>query len=176
MLVEALSVACSMAQVGQSQSALHSWVDALDGALRKLGSGSEGRQLADVLCAAWQRIQHRPAFSTGQQGAPSWWAGLVPWLPRGSQANREAGQATEELLLRAREAAAHIERSWEATGQAAQQRLESAQAAATRSCACLACSNLAIEGGPAAGEGKGSLRCSSCKVAWYCSTVCSHAD
>jgi hypothetical protein len=66
--------------------------------------------------------------------------------------------------------------SWEATGQAAQQRLESAQAAATRSCAYLAYANLANEGGPAAGEGKGSLRCSSCTMAWYCSTACSHAD
>ncbi|KAL4859676.1 hypothetical protein ACK3TF_000754 [Chlorella vulgaris] len=54
--------------------------------------------------------------------------------------------------------------------------LELAQAAATRSCAYLRCANLAGEGGPAAGQGAGSQRCSKCKVAWYCGTACSHAD
>ncbi|KAI3433913.1 hypothetical protein D9Q98_003715 [Chlorella vulgaris] len=54
--------------------------------------------------------------------------------------------------------------------------LELAQAAATRSCAYLRCANLASEGGPAAGQGAGSQRCSKCKVAWYCGTACSHAD
>jgi hypothetical protein len=54
--------------------------------------------------------------------------------------------------------------------------LELAQAAATRSCAYLRCANLAGEGGPAAGPGTGSQRCSKCKVAWYCGTACSHAD
>ena len=34
-----------------------------------------------------------------------------------------------------------------------------AQAAATRSCAYLRCANLGSEGGPAAGEGAGSMRC-----------------
>ena len=34
-----------------------------------------------------------------------------------------------------------------------------AQAAATRSCAYLCCANLGGEGGPAAGEGVGSMRC-----------------
>jgi hypothetical protein len=54
--------------------------------------------------------------------------------------------------------------------------VELAQAAATRSCAYLRCANLASEGGPAAGPGTGSQRCSKCKVAWYCGTACSHAD
>jgi hypothetical protein len=54
--------------------------------------------------------------------------------------------------------------------------LELAQAAATRSCAYLRCANLAGEGGPAAGQGTSSLRCSKCKVAWYCGTACSHGD
>ncbi|KAL4859692.1 hypothetical protein ACK3TF_000769 [Chlorella vulgaris] len=54
--------------------------------------------------------------------------------------------------------------------------LELAKAAATRSCAYLRCANLAGEGGPAAGQGAGSQRCSKCKVAWYCGTACSHAD
>ncbi|KAI3433866.1 hypothetical protein D9Q98_003669 [Chlorella vulgaris] len=54
--------------------------------------------------------------------------------------------------------------------------LELAQAAVTRSCAYLRCANLAGEGGPAAGQGTSSLRCSKCKVAWYCGTACSHGD
>ena len=37
--------------------------------------------------------------------------------------------------------------------------LELAQAAARRSCAYLRCANLGGEGGPAAGEGAGSMRC-----------------
>ncbi|PRW21076.1 transcriptional regulator [Chlorella sorokiniana] len=39
--------------------------------------------------------------------------------------------------------------------------VELAQAAAARSCAYLGCSNLELEGGPAAGEGAGAKRCSA---------------
>ena len=45
--------------------------------------------------------------------------------------------------------------------------LQQAQAAAQRSCAYLRCANAALQGGPAAGQGEGTLRCSSCRVAWY---------
>ena len=41
----------------------------------------------------------------------------------------------------------------------AERQLALAQAAATRSCAYLRCANLGGEGGPAAGEGAGSMRC-----------------
>ena len=41
----------------------------------------------------------------------------------------------------------------------AEAQLALAQAAATRSCAYLCCANLGGEGGPAAGEGAGSMRC-----------------
>ncbi|PRW59997.1 Zinc finger MYND domain-containing 19 Q7TSV3 [Chlorella sorokiniana] len=54
--------------------------------------------------------------------------------------------------------------------------LELAQAAAARSCAYLRCANLGGEGGPAAGQGVGSQRCSACRAVWYCGTACSHAD
>ena len=43
--------------------------------------------------------------------------------------------------------------------QHAEAQLVLAQAAATRSCAYLRCANLGGEGGPAAGEGAGSMRC-----------------
>ncbi|PRW20905.1 hypothetical protein C2E21_8584 [Chlorella sorokiniana] len=55
-------------------------------------------------------------------------------------------------------------------------RLQLAQAAATRSCAYLHCTNVGGEGGSAAGQGVGSMRCSACRAVWYCSTTCSHAD
>ena len=43
----------------------------------------------------------------------------------------------------------------------AETQLALAQAAATRSCAYLCCANLGGEGGPAAGQGAGSMRCRS---------------
>lgn len=48
--------------------------------------------------------------------------------------------------------------------------------AAARSCAHLRCTNAALEGGQAAGQGVGSARCSACRAVWYCSEACSHAD
>ncbi|PRW60685.1 phosphatidylinositol N-acetylglucosaminyltransferase [Chlorella sorokiniana] len=58
----------------------------------------------------------------------------------------------------------------------AEAQLALAQAAPTRSCAYLRCANLGGEGGPAAGQGAGSMRCSACRAVWYCGTACSHAD
>jgi hypothetical protein len=57
-----------------------------------------------------------------------------------------------------------------------QQQLVASQAAAARSCAYLRCANVAGQGGPAAGQGVGSMRCSACHAVWYCGTACSHAD
>ena len=54
--------------------------------------------------------------------------------------------------------------------------VELAQIAAARRCAYLRCSNVEAEGGPAAGQGTGSMRCGACRAAWYCGTACSHAD
>ena len=50
--------------------------------------------------------------------------------------------------------------------QLAVHRLALARAAAARSCAYLRCPNLAGEGGPAAGQGAGSSKCSGCREAW----------
>ena len=57
-------------------------------------------------------------------------------------------------------------------------RLEGARAAATRSCAYLRCADMRSlrGGGPAAGQGAGSLKCGNCRALWYCSVACSHAD
>ena len=103
------------------------------------------------------------------------------------------------LLPAARKLAEALQAYWQLPEQQAAARLEVARAAAARSCAYLRCSNLAAEGGVSAGEGKGSLRCSGCRVVWwvpagfalpecshadslrrcarrYCGTACSHAD
>lgn len=58
-----------------------------------------------------------------------------------------------------------MQQCWEQSGEADQVRLEVAQAAATRSCACLACCTF-IGGGPAAGEGQGCKRCAGCRTVW----------
>ena len=65
---------------------------------------------------------------------------------------------------------------WGGKEQVAAARLVVAQGATTRSCAFLGCSNLGLEGGPAAGQGRGSLKCAGCRAAWYCGEACSHAD
>ena len=97
---------------------------------------------------------------------------------------RQQAEAEEALrqhlldneLLAARRLAAALLRWWRRPQQEEADRLELAQAAATRSCAYLACANLGAEGGAGAGEGVGSKRCSGCRAVWYCGTACSHAD
>jgi hypothetical protein len=150
-------------QVRQAKRALEAWLAALYAAVDKLDGGNVSGRLRDPTLPAWEDSTHLLERSIRPQSG-------------GSQSNSDAAQAEKELLACGDLLAGRIEQAWAATGEAAQQRLESAQAAATRSCAYLACANLAIEGGAVAGEGKGSLRCSGCKVAWYCSTDCSHAD
>ncbi|KAL4855281.1 putative MscS family protein [Chlorella vulgaris] len=76
-----------------------------------------------------------------------------------------AGQLASALLV-----------LWTGPEQWKQAALELAQASAARSCAYLSCSNVCAEGGPAAGQGVGSKRCSQCHTAYYCGTDCSHAD
>jgi hypothetical protein len=65
---------------------------------------------------------------------------------------------------------------WRQGEAAAAEQLQLAQAAAARSCAFLRCANLGLEGGPAAGQGEGSLKCSACRAVHYRGTACSHAD
>jgi hypothetical protein len=72
--------------------------------------------------------------------------------------------------------AAALQEYFDRPQQQAAPRLDLARTAAASSCAYLRCANLAAGGGPAAGEGEGSLRCSACRAVWYCGISCSHAD
>ncbi|KAI7835833.1 hypothetical protein COHA_010278 [Chlorella ohadii] len=147
-----------------------------------------------------QPVQASPAGSSGQLG----WIDILhqllsaadgvaqqPATAAGSEADAAAAvaEAAAELrsalnaesieghcLLPARRLAAALLAWWRRP--AAQQAavLESARAAAARSCAYLRCTNLGGEGGPAAGQGTGSKCCSACRAVWYCGTACSHAD
>ena len=81
-----------------------------------------------------------------------------------------------QLLQPAADLGAALLAYYELPDQRAAERLELARIAATRSCAYLRCSNLAAGGGPAAGEGDGSKKCSACRAVWYCGECCSHSD
>ena len=65
----------------------------------------------------------------------------------------------QELVPAAERAAAVVKRHQGLPELAQARQLELARAAAGRSCAYLHCSNLQAGGGPAAGQGEGSLRC-----------------
>jgi hypothetical protein len=82
----------------------------------------------------------------------------------------------QRALPRAEAVAELLWQFWESPGRQNTAAVEMAQAAATRCCAYLGCAQLGQQGGPGAGEGVGSKRCSRCHVAWYCGTACSHAD
>lgn len=69
------------------------------------------------------------------------------------------GLEASQLCTALERAAAALEPWWALPEQLAKQQLEVAQVAATRSCAYLCCANVAAQGGPAAGQGVGSMRC-----------------
>jgi hypothetical protein len=128
--------------------------------------------------------------ATAQQDAPG--SGMGPSSPGVSGENltwRQQLDATLNDLMQpgprdladalqpAGAVAAAVQQYWEMPEQQAALRLEAAQAAAARSCAYLQCDNLlGFSGGPAAGEGVGSKRCSACRAVSYCGEACSHAD
>ncbi|KAL4424844.1 hypothetical protein ABPG77_011094 [Micractinium sp. CCAP 211/92] len=72
--------------------------------------------------------------------------------------------------------AALLLQHWARPEQVAANRLAVAQAAASRSCADLRCTNVELEGRPGAGKGRGCKRCSGCRAVYYCGTACSRAD
>lgn len=122
----------------------------LEGALRRLAVGIEG-QKANM---------HRAAHSSSSQQPLS----------------HPDHAALLQLSQLAADSARLLQQYWRLPTQLAAQRLELGRAAAARSCAYLRCTNLEARGGPAAGQGAGSLRCSACRMVWYCGTACSHAD
>ena len=76
-------------------------------------------------------------------------------------------QAAKEALPAAERVAAAVLEWWQEPEQVAAARRSAPEAAAGRSCAFLRCANLAgCSGGPAAGEGAGSFKCSACRRAW----------
>jgi len=107
-------------------------IDVLDTAGQ---AGCDRSELDGVIAALHQAVE------TAQQGR-------VPQALR---------QLASEVLPQAAQPAALAVQHLTPAPEAAQ--LELAQAAATRSCAYLCCANLGGEGGPAAGQGVGSMRC-----------------
>ena len=70
-------------------------------------------------------------------------------------------QVASQLLPHAADLAALMQQYYALPAVEAETQLALAQAAARRSCAYLRCANLGGEGGPAAGQGAGSMRCRS---------------
>ena len=93
----------------------------------------------------------------------------------GSTAGQEAQRIQAVMPAASRLAAALLD-WWGRPDEAPAHQLELAQVAAARACAYLRCANVGAEGGPAAGEGAGSMKCSGCRVAWYCNAACQLAD
>lgn len=84
---------------------------------------------------------------------------------------RQAASATpaqkrRDLLPLLSRLATALQAVWALPYEQAQARWEAAQAAAARSCAFLRCASVDRGGGPAAGKGEGSLRCSGCHAVW----------
>ena len=76
-----------------------------------------------------------------------------------------SASARRQVLQPAANLAALMQQYYALPAVAAERQLALAQAAAGRSCAYLRCANLGGEGGPAAGQGTGSMRC-RCDVGW----------
>jgi hypothetical protein len=155
--------------------------------------------LARLLADAYQALVHTAdnvlaAASSGSTAATfeelrtaqqslkavlSGWTG--DWgVSAGDQASVSAAAAAKLLRKEAQPAAGQLASAllvlWTGPEHRKQAALELAQASAARSCAYLSCSNVCAEGGPAAGQGVGSKRCSQCRSAYYCGVACSHAD
>jgi hypothetical protein len=138
------------------------------------------KAMSALLQAAEDAIASLPASGSQQQPDPA----LVEQLQAAERAVLAADAATSgaaqgpdrvAVVQPAADLARLLQQYWQMPEQQAAARLEQAQAAATRSCAYLACANLGGSGGPAAGEGEGSKKCSVCRVS-YCGEACSHAD
>lgn len=74
-------------------------------------------------------------------------------------------EEAQQLVRAACQLAAALEQHWQQHAWQ-QDAFALAQARAARSCAYLRCANAAQEGGPAAGQGAGSGKCSVCRTLW----------
>ena len=114
-------------------------------AFSSLAAAAEGMepppQALQALRMALQQAQQRSPVRGAQQ-----------------QLARARGMRSE-LLPPATQLAAALLDWWRRPEQQQQDALALAQAAAARSCAYLSCANLGGGGGPAAGQGAGSMRC-----------------
>ena len=85
--------------------------------------------------------------------------GLVRELPGSPAPPAQQLAQLQASLPDAARLAVLLKAVWLLPERQAEQQLIQAQAAATRSCAYLRCANVGAEGGPAAGQGLGSMRC-----------------
>ena len=116
------------------------------------GLSDAERQLARTVLDRAQRLAAAADLEAIGRGGPT--------------AAVQEGSPLQALLPQARELAAALLAWWRRPERQPEAALERAHAATARSCANLRCANLAGEGGPAAGEGAGSSKCSGCRVAW----------
>lgn len=146
-------------------------------------AGHEGGGEEQEAAAAAVRAQVEALSAVGMGGGPGAAAPACLTLlveVDGAQRTDVMAAALRRLLPQARSLAGTLLRRWwtlpsqAAAGEAA----ALARASAARSCAFLKCPNLAAagQGGPAAGAGTGSKRCSACRAARYCSAACQLAD
>ena len=150
--------------VHMCQLALAALGDGVDDASDTLGQQAAAQaELVRQLAAALAHLQER-------QGE------LESRIDAGCTPAQQARQL-QQLLPLAAELAVLLQQHWQQPEEVAAVGLELAHIAATRSCAYLQCSNVEAEGGgPAAGQGTGSMRCGACRAVWYCGTACSHAE
>lgn len=159
--------------------------DAFD-ALRAIGEGAHAVHVAvesDGALRCEQAVQVLARLDTAVCGMAAVQMSIsmahgVPPLgfPPPPSSLAELTPMVRQLLPAAKRVAEVLLEYWQLPQQAAAAQVELAQAAACRSCSYLRCSNAALHGGPAAGEGAGCKRCSACRTARYCGEQCSRAD
>ncbi len=114
---------------------------------------------ATTVTAAGQRgtatVAEQQLASEVRQAAAAAQAALKEW--GNAQGTAVTACFAERVLPAVQQLAKALLAWWRRPEQQAAAALEAAQAA--RSCAYLRCSNLAAEGGPAAGQQEGSMRC-----------------
>ena len=113
-----------------------------------------------LMTLATEAERAMPAGNQNQQTLQAALQRFNRTMSQHGQLSPEVGlAAVEELLGPVAQLAAQLLAGMGQQHSPAERRLALAHAAATRSCAYLCCAKLGGEGGPAAGEGAGSMRC-----------------